>query len=127
MPNFGVMTNMSLQPFLYFAIGRRHALMLPQVLAPGTYGKGFDKSVGLFQVVEDTPSRRSVPAPDTPIASNCLQKFFDVLWLNLILHCYQYRTRLVAAWKNTVTNLGQRPMVPSCQIHSGIGKAEKQR
>jgi hypothetical protein len=121
------MTDISLQPFSQFAIGLRHPLMLPQVLAPGTYDKSLDKSVRRFQVVEDTPSRRSVPAADTPVATNCLQQFFGVLWLHLIFHCYQYRTRLVATWKSAVANVGQRPMVPGCQIHRCIGKAEKQR
>ena len=117
------MTDISLQPFLHVAIGRGHPLVLPQMLGSGTYDKGLDESVERFPVAIDTPGRRPVPAPGTPVATNCLQKFVDI-------------SR--ATSYSTVTNTGpihshREEYRHQCRakangsklsVHSGIGKAK---
>src|SRR5580658_7968049 len=125
-PDPGAAVAVSLQLILQFAISARDAFMLSQVLGPRTHYKRLNISTGVFQIVENAPPRRTIAAPDTTVATNCLQEFVDILGRYFVFYGDQYGARIVACWKRVTIEVRQGPMVPSRDVHSRVRQSQKE-
>ena len=98
-------------------IGAGQAVVLPHVFLPGVHDECLDVSIGNFEVPGNSPTRRTIAAPDAPVFAQGIEEVRFVAGGDVVLDGNQDGAARIGR------NGGKAPVVPWCQIRPDIGDA----